>query len=114
MKIVMHCNYTYPAKDSQGSERVAEALVKGFVKLGHEVVMHSNPNSVGAPVPIVTDYPKDFDVVHAQGEDLSGCGLPWISVVHGGGNDPPDARWKRNPHFVCVSDFICKLSGNKQ
>lgn len=110
----MHCNYTYPAKDSQGSERVAEALVKGFVKLGHEVVMHINPNSIGSPAPVVLDFPKDFDIIHGQGEDLSYSGLPWCSTVHGGGSDPADAPWKRNPHFVCVSDFICKLSGNKQ
>ena len=110
----MHCNYTYPARDSQGSERVAEALVKGFVKLGHEVVMHSSPDSVGAPVPIVTEIPQDFDIIHGQGEDLSYVGISWVSTVHGGGSDPVDSPWKRNPHFICVSDFICKLSGNKQ
>lgn len=110
----MHCNYVYPAKNSAGSERVAEALVKGFVKLGHEIVMHIDPNSIGVPVPIVTKIPQDFDIVHCQGEDFSDCEIPFISTVHGGGSDPPDAHWKHDPHFVCVSDFICKLVGKKQ
>lgn len=110
----MHCDYTFSAKDSAGSERVVEALTKGFVKLGHETVMHINPNSIGAPTPIVTEIPQDFDIVHCQGENFSNCGIPWVSTVHGGGNDPPDSPWKKNPHFICVSKFICDLVGKKQ
>lgn len=113
MKIVIHCNYTYPAKGSQGSERVVEALTKGFVKLGHEVVLHINP-SKNTPAPVVSEVPDDFDIIHGQGEDLSCYGLPWVSTVHGGGSDPPNSPWKSNPHFICVSDFICKLVGKKQ
>ena len=110
----MHCNYTYPAKNSQGSERVVEALTKGFVKLGHETVMHINPNSKNTPAPVVAEIPQTFDIVHCQGENFSNCGIPWISSVHGGGNDSLDAPWKTDPHFVCVSDYICKLVGKKQ
>lgn len=114
MKIVQHCQYTGPAKNSHGSERVVEALTKGFLKLGHEVVMFVNPDSTNMPAPIVSDFPKDADIVHGHGANLQHSGLPWVSTVHGGGSDPAGSLWHNNPNFICVSDFICKVSGNKQ
>lgn len=114
MRIVQHCEYTGRAHGAMGSERVVEALTKGFIKLGHEVVMFVNSNSINMPARVVDYFPQDFDIVHGHGAHLGGAGIPWVSTVHGGGYDSPTAAWKGNPHFICVSDFICKLSGNKQ
>ncbi|MDO8659568.1 MAG: glycosyltransferase [Candidatus Parcubacteria bacterium] len=114
MKIVQWCDYKGKAFGAMGSERVVEALTKGLLKLGHEVLMRVHPDSIDMPAPIITEIPNDFDIVHGHGSDLSHSGLPWCSTIHGGGNDSSDIYWKRNPHFICVSDFICKLSGNRQ
>lgn len=114
MKIIQHCECTFPPTAAQGSERVVSALTRGFIKLGHTVVMYLNANSTNTPAPLVSEFLKDFDVVHSHGSDLSNCGLPWISTVHGGSYDNPNAPWKRNPHFMCVSKFICGLVGKKQ
>lgn len=112
MKIVQYCTYTGPAKGSMGSERVVEALTKGLIKLGHEVVMYANPDSTDMPTPVVTEVPRDFDVIHGHGVNLDEYGLPWVSTVHGGGMDPPDAPWKGDARFICISDYIRKVSGN--
>jgi glycosyltransferase involved in cell wall biosynthesis len=118
MKIVMHCEYTGPAKDSMGSERVVEALTKAHLEMGHEVVMFLKPDSDASklPAPLVDHIPEGFDIIHAHGGDpkvLDGFGIPWVSTLHGGGSDPAGSHWHNNPHYICVSDFICKLSQNK-
>jgi len=112
MKIVMWCNYVPPAKDSMGSERVAEALTKAYIELGHEVVMLVRSGYDKVSFPVVTEFPEGFDIIHGQGENLERFGIPWVSTVNGGGSDPNDSPWKGDYRFICVSDFIRKLSGN--
>jgi len=113
MKIVLHCEATFPAKNSMGAERTVESIAKGLKELGHEVTMWTNPDSDENKMfaPLVKECPKDFDIIHANGR--FGFDKPYISVVHGGGSDPKGSSWHNNPHTVCVSDFICKLSNNK-
>jgi hypothetical protein len=117
MKIVMHCEYTGPAKDSMGAERIIEALTKALVLNGHEVVMLVNSDSDVSrmPAPVVSSIPKNFDIIHAHGTSpklLNSFGLPWINSVNGGGSDPKGSPWHNNPHYVCPSKFICNISNN--
>ena len=117
MKIVQWCDYKGKAHGSMGSERVVESLTKGFLKLGHEVLMRVHPDSIDMPAPVVTEIPPDAEIIHAHGnssKELSQYGVNFVSTVHGGGSDSLNALWKTDPHFICVSDYICKLVGKKQ
>lgn len=117
MKICQVCPYTPPAKDSMGSERIIERVTKGLLELGHEVVMKVNqPSEPFNLAPIVSDVPKDCDILHFHGWDpfaskneYDSYGIPYVITMHGGGMET-DARWmesvSRNPNIICVSKFI--------
>ena len=110
MNIVVHCEYTAPARDSQGGERMMEALAKGFVELGHNVKMFVNADSTFAPAPMIRHIPDETDIILGAGADLSKFGKKWFSIVHGGGSDKPGAHWHNNSNYLCVSQYICNLS----
>lgn len=113
MKIVQHCLYTGPAKDSMGGERIVESLTKGLLKLEHEVVMYVNPDSKNMPARVVDHFPKDFDIIHSHGVNLEYSGMPWVSCVHGGGSSSRDEPWVNDSRFICSSKFICDLFGKQ-
>lgn len=114
MKICQVYNYIAPAKDSMGAQRVCEALTKGLVGLGHDVVMLIDPRSTETPAPVVTEVPADTDIIHFhQWEpgniDYESYGKPYVISIHGGGTPEPES-WhmatRGNPHILCVSKFI--------
>jgi len=116
MKIAQICPYTAPAKDSMGAERVVEHITKGFLELGHEVVMKLNPDSKDTPAPLVDEIPKDCDILHFHGwdpgtsiVDYGRYKIPYVVTMHGGGMET-DPGWMltvmSNPNIICVSKFI--------
>ncbi len=116
MKICLVCPYTAPAKDSQGAERMIEALAKAFIELGHEVVMKINSDSNWPFCPVVEEIPPDCDIINFNGWDFNtspqeyeSYGIPWVVTMHGGGSEA-HPKWlqtvKGNPHIICVSKFI--------
>ncbi len=116
MKIAQVCPYTAPAKDSMGAERVVERITRGFLELGHEVVMKLNPDSKDTPAPLVDEIPKDCDILHFHGWDpktskaeYESYGIPYVVTMHGGGMEN-DLDWlfsvNENPNIICVSKFI--------
>jgi len=116
MKIAQVCSFTSPAKNSMGAERIVERITKGRVELGHEVVMKINPDSTNTPAPVVSEIPKDCDILHFHGWDArtskaeyESYGIPYVVTMHGGGTEI-DPVWlasmKRNPNMICVSKFI--------
>jgi glycosyltransferase involved in cell wall biosynthesis len=122
MKICLVCDYTAPAKDSMGAERMIEALAAGFQELGHEVVMKINPDSIDAPAPVVSEIPEDCDIINFNGwdpdtspEQFSSYGKPWVVTLHGGGSEasPLWLQTVKNPHMICVSKFVADRIGTK-
>ncbi len=122
MKICLACDYTAPAKNSMGAERMIESLADAFLELGHEIVMKINPDSIYATAPIVSEIPKDCDIINFNGwipatseQEYSSHGIPWVVTLHGGGteNDPEWLRTVKNPHMICVSKFIADRIGTK-
>ncbi len=116
MKICKVNNYTAPARDSQGTQRVLEALGRQLTKEGHEVSLLINKGSATDFGKVVERIPDDVDVVHYHGGFPEEYGQDrrkgvWISTVHGGGQDSPSEtaekrEWKNN--LVFVSDFCAK------
>lgn len=117
MKICQVCNYTGPAKDNMGTERVVELLTSTLVELGHNVVMKINPDSTHSPAQNVSEIPKDCDIIHFHGWDkdssaveYSSHNIPWVATIHGGGMED-DENWlksvKENKNnIICISKFI--------
>lgn len=122
MKICLSCDYTGPAKDSMGAERMIEALAVSLRCLGYEVVMHVRLDSVDMPAPVVSEIPKDCDIINFNGWipgeseiKYPTYGIPWVVTLHGGGteNDPRWLKSIKNPHMICVSKFIADRIGTK-
>lgn len=122
MKICLDCDYTAPARGSMGAERMIEALAIALWDLGHEVVMRINSDSTNTPVPLVTEIPKDCDIVNFNGwipgksdVEYPKHGVPWVVTLHGGGTetDPEWLRTIKNPHMICVSKFIADRIGTE-
>lgn len=116
VKICLVCPYTAPAKDSQGAERMIESLAKGFLQLGHEVVMNINSDSNWPFCPVVEKIPDDCDIINFNGwepntseAEYNSYGIPWVVTMHGGGMET-EQKWLEtvtaNPHIICVSKFI--------
>jgi glycosyltransferase involved in cell wall biosynthesis len=116
MKICLDCDYTAPAKDSMGAERMIEALARSLRTMGHDVIMRVNPDSTLTPVPSVKEIPKDCDIINFNGwipgesyKKYNSHGIPWVVTLHGGGTEN-DPKWleslNNNPHIICVSKFI--------
>lgn len=113
MKICIVRDYTAPAKDEMGAERVVEGITKGLINLGHDVIMKLNPNSTNTPAPLVSEIPKDCDIIHFNQWDPKDShdsyGIPWVATIHGGGMETDPAWLKRtidNPHIIAVSQFV--------
>ena len=122
MKICLACDYTAPAKNSMGAERMIEALANAFLELGHEVVMKINPDSINTPAPVVSEIPKDCDIINFNGwlpatseKEYNSYGIPWVATLHGGGseNDPEWLKTIKNPHMICVSKFVADRIGTE-
>lgn len=116
MKICLYCDYTAPAKDSMGAERMIEALARSLQEQDHYVVMKLNPDSNLEIAPLVEKIPEDCDIINFNGwdyeksyEEYNSYGIPWVVTLHGGGTDN-NPRWleslNNNPHIICVSKFI--------
>lgn len=113
MKIAIVRDYTAPARDWMGAERVVESLVKGLVHLGHEVVMKIHEDSKDAPAPIVKEIPEDCDIIHFNqwhvNEDHDKYNIPWIATIYGGGSESEPswlAKTINNEKVIAVSKFI--------
>lgn len=119
MKITKVNNYTFPARDAQGTQRMLEALSKELVKQGHEVNLLINKDSV---VPkeygkLVDKIPQDTDIVHLHGGIPHEYGLelkdtPWISTAHGGAQDTSERMRQVGNYInnlVFVSNFCSKM-----
>jgi glycosyltransferase involved in cell wall biosynthesis len=101
-----------------GAERIMEALAKVFMSVGCEVVLKIDPSSVTNLAPVVTDIPKDCDIIHFNQIDCTldhdQYGIPWVGTCYGGGmeQDPKFLSFVRgNPHIVCVSKFVSDRLG---
>ena len=122
MKICKVNNYTFPARDAQGTQRMLEALSKELVRQGHEVSLFFNQDSV---VPeqygkLVSKVPENVDVVHFHGGIPIEYGLdlkkPWISTAHGGAVDTPERMkevGKYVNNLVFVSKFCSQMYNSK-
>ena len=116
MNIVVHLTgLNGPICGSMGGERAALAISKGLIELGHNVKMMTGKDTKqeDVDVPVVYEMPNDTDIIFGNGADLSKYNKPWLSWVHGGGSDPPNSHWHNNPNYLCVSQYICNLSNNK-
>ncbi len=117
MKICKINNYTAPAKDSQGTQRVLEALTKELVSQGHEVSLLINQDSVCEYGRLVQKIPDDTDIVHIHGGFPIEYGIDkdkyrWISTAQGGGVDSPERMrevWKYVNNIVFVSQFCANM-----
>lgn len=115
-------DFIAPAKDSMGAQRVCESITKGLLEFGHEVTMKLHPDSKNTPAPLVSEVPRDTDIIHFHQwepgkRDYDKYGKPWIVTIHGGGSET-DHTWleatKNNPHVVCVSKFIADKVGARE
>jgi glycosyltransferase involved in cell wall biosynthesis len=122
MKICLDCNYTAPAKNSMGAERMIEALAVALQDLGHTVVMHLKADSTSTPAPLVSEIPSDCDIINFNGWipgeseiEYPKHNIPFVVTLHGGGTetDPTWLRTIKNPHMICVSKFIADRIGTK-
>jgi glycosyltransferase involved in cell wall biosynthesis len=114
MKILHWQKSKYPAKDSNGTERVVEYLIKGQYELGHDVFLRAAQGSTNPFAKIVTSPPKDVDIIHFHGYNPHGdpcdnLGIPFVKTIHGGGTES-DPSWlrvaKECGKIICISQFI--------
>jgi len=127
VKICHVRDYTPPAKDSMGAERVIERLCRAQAKLGHDVVLCPSmlPNTKKKfDIPLVSEIPKDTDIIHFHGWDpgiseveYNKYGKPWVATIHGGGmeNDP---KWlesvrQATDNIIFVSQFCADRVNGK-
>ena len=121
MKITQVSQYTAPANNSMGTQRVLESLSYTLEKMGHEISLLINPDSILPFGTIVNTIPSDTDIVHYQGGWPEEYGKTrdkhkWISTVHGGGQDSPKERQEKRENknnLVFVSQFIANMCDSK-
>ena len=118
MKITKVNNYTFPAKNAQGSQRVLESLSKELTKQGHSIELLISQDSI---VPseygkLVNKVSEDTDIIHLHGGLLYEYNLlpvkPWITTAHGGATDAPERLTevgKYVDNIVFVSNFCSKM-----
>lgn len=124
MEILVWCDAQFPAKDSQGAERVVEAHCKGLSELGHKVYLFCKKGSYltsCSSVQCVQEVPKNIDIIHYHGFNTNGdpcdnLGVPVVKTPHGGGME--DAAWlqcaKQNENrMIFVSNFVAQRAGCK-
>lgn len=123
MKITKINNYTFPARDAQGTQRMLESLSRELIRQGHEVDLLFNQDSV---IPkeygkLVSKISEDTDIVHLHGGlpaeyDLADLKKPWISTAHGGAVDTLQRMkevGKYVNNIVFVSNFCSQMYNSK-
>lgn len=107
MKIVQVCDYTAPASNAQGAERIVERISKGLHQLGHEVSIKCKGVSPIEGVTL-TDTIEGADIVHFHGWDAneySKVQKPWVTTIHGYQLHDNVSQAYRSEHVVGVSKF---------
>jgi len=114
MKIVQVCNYTPPARDAMGAERIVERIAQGLVRSGHDVSL----KVLGGICPVkgarLTETLDDADIVHFHGWDLeaySKCNKPWVTTIHGYELHQKASEAYRLRNVIAVSQFAARNIG---
>ncbi len=119
MKIVQVCDYTPPAKDAMGAERIVERVAKGLHQLGHDVSIMASSKALLSPVEGVplTSTTQGADILHFHGWDLdyfNSFGIPWVATIHGYRLHQAEKQAYRLQNVVAVSNFAARSIGAKQ
>ena len=113
MKICQVNNYTAPAKNAQGAQRVLESLTRSLTRFGHEVSLLINSDSKTDLGLVVNNIPKDTDIVHYHGGFPEEYGhnnnFKWVTTSHGGGSDTQERmnELRRFVHNILFVSHFC-------